>query len=222
MDTDADLHIGFREFEVRLARSGKVELVSAIPIERPAADTRRASAATSARSRPCSAAAPTIFSTKHRDAGAAAARRESRVLDGDVVGDHNGLDRDPLGELGRHLEVHDVARVVLHEVQHSGAGIDRFVASRIWSGVGEVKISPQTAASSIPKPTKPACSGSCPLPPPLRIATVPCGFGAGAVHDAMRVVDLSSGCAAASPTSDSASTSAGAVDELLHASSVAR
>ena len=49
------------------------------------------------------------------------------------------------------------------------------IASNILSGVGEVNTSPQTAASSIPSATKPACAGSCPLPPPETIAT-PCSF----------------------------------------------
>src|SRR6185295_4224589 len=46
-------------------------------------------------------------------------------------------------------------------------------AARIWSGVGEVKTCPGQAASSIPWPTKPKCSGSCPLPPPEMSATFP-------------------------------------------------
>src|SRR5208282_100652 len=45
-------------------------------------------------------------------------------------------------------------------------------ASTIWSGVGEVKTCPGQAASSIPVPTKPICSGSCPLPPPEIKATL--------------------------------------------------
>src|SRR6266702_461841 len=48
-------------------------------------------------------------------------------------------------------------------------------ASIIWSGVGEVKTWPGHAASSMPRPTKPACSGSCPEPPPEISATLP-GF----------------------------------------------
>src|SRR5712675_344280 len=50
-------------------------------------------------------------------------------------------------------------------------------ASIIWSGVGEVKTWPGQAASSMPRPTKPACSGSCPEPPPEIRATLP-GFNA--------------------------------------------
>src|ERR671914_54052 len=46
-----------------------------------------------------------------------------------------------------------------------------FVASSIWSGVGEVKTSPGHAASSIPRPTNPPCIGSCPGPPPGTIPT---------------------------------------------------
>src|SRR5712672_3446662 len=46
-------------------------------------------------------------------------------------------------------------------------------ASIIWSGVGEVKTWPGQAASSMPRPTKPACNGSCPEPPPEIRATLP-------------------------------------------------
>src|SRR4051812_20337914 len=46
-------------------------------------------------------------------------------------------------------------------------------AASIWSGVGEVKTCPGQAASSMPWPTKPACSGSCPDPPPDTSATLP-------------------------------------------------
>src|ERR1700676_2989503 len=46
-------------------------------------------------------------------------------------------------------------------------------AAIIWSGVGEVKIWPGQAASSMPWPTKPLCSGSCPAPPPDTNATLP-------------------------------------------------
>src|SRR4030095_3877427 len=79
-------------------------------------------------------------------------------------------------------------------------------ASSIWSGVGEVKTWPGQAASSIPRPTKPACSGSCPEPPPEISATLP-GF-----KDRRRT-NLRSGprsrisaCAAAKPSRLSSST----------------
>src|SRR3954465_10363667 len=42
------------------------------------------------------------------------------------------------------------------------------VAASIWSGTGEVKTSPGQAASSMPRPTKPPCSGSGPGAPPRR------------------------------------------------------
>src|SRR4029453_7092828 len=46
------------------------------------------------------------------------------------------------------------------------SGSRAVAAATIWSGVGEVKICPGQAASSMPCPTNPACRGSCPLPPP--------------------------------------------------------
>src|SRR5207237_44030 len=50
------------------------------------------------------------------------------------------------------------------------------VAASIWSGVGEVNTLPAHAASSIPSPTNPPCSGSWPEPPPETRPTLPC-FG---------------------------------------------
>src|SRR5271170_8088919 len=47
------------------------------------------------------------------------------------------------------------------------------MAATIWSGVGEVNTWPGQAASSIPRPTKPACRGSWPEPPPEINATLP-------------------------------------------------
>ena len=94
---------------------------------RPPAFTRLATSATSARLRPCSAAAPAIFSTQHRDADPAPARGVQAVLDGDVVIDHDRGDVDAglcRGELGGHLEVHEVAGVVLDDVQDAGAAVD--------------------------------------------------------------------------------------------------
>ena len=65
---------------------------------------------------------------EHGDADAAAAGRVEAVLDRDVVVDDDRLDLDALalGQLGRHLEVQDVAGVVLDDVQHAGAAVDGF------------------------------------------------------------------------------------------------
>src|SRR4029450_3693533 len=48
-----------------------------------------------------------------------------------------------------------------------------FVAASIWSGTGEVNTSPGHAASSMPSPTNPPCSGSWAQPPPRARATIP-------------------------------------------------
>src|SRR3982074_525716 len=55
----------------------------------------------------------------------------------------------------------------------SPAAAMRRAAAGMRSGVGEVKTGPGHAASSIPCPTKPVCSGSCPEPPPDTSATLP-------------------------------------------------
>src|SRR4029450_9340437 len=63
---------------------------------------------------------------EHRAADPAPALGVERVLDGHVVVDDHALDLDPgvLAQVGRHLEVHDVARVVLDDVQDPGPGVD--------------------------------------------------------------------------------------------------
>ena len=61
-----------------------------------------------------------------RHADAPPARRVQRVLDRDVVVRDDRLDLDLAGhELGRHLEVQDVAGVVLDDVEDAGAAVDR-------------------------------------------------------------------------------------------------
>ena len=111
---------------VGLPAAGTVHEVSAMPIERPFALTSRQMSATSFRGRCSSAAAPGDLLHQHRGADAAAPGRVQGVLHGDVVVDHDRLDVGALGaaELGRHLEVHDVAGVVLDDVHDAGAAVD--------------------------------------------------------------------------------------------------
>ena len=96
------------------------------------------------------------------------------------------------------------------------------VAASIWSGTGEAaNISPAQAASSMPKPTKPPCRGSCPEPPPETMPTLP---GRGASPRTMILFwwsILSSGWAASIPRSASVHHGFGIVDELLHQASSA-
>src|SRR6266851_2934982 len=87
-----------------------------------------------------------------------------------------------------------------------------FVAASICPGTGEVKTSPGAAASSMPRPTKPPCSGSWPDPPPEINATLPF---LGAPLRTMIWLATSyrsrSGWAAASPFRDSFTTAAGSL-----------
>ena len=64
---------------------------------------------------------------EHGGADAPAARRVEVVLDRHVVVDDHAGDLDVLvvGQFGGHLEVQHVACVVLHDVQHPGAAVDR-------------------------------------------------------------------------------------------------
>src|SRR5580658_1644867 len=110
--------------KVGLPAAGTVHEVSAMPMLRALALTLRHSSATSASDRPCSAAAPQIFSAS---TVAPTPRGVQAVLDGHVVVDDYRLDLDAVlaGQVRRHLEVQDVAGVVLHDVQHAGAAVDR-------------------------------------------------------------------------------------------------
>src|SRR3954468_14405183 len=86
------------------------------------------------------------------------------------------------------------------------------VAASIWSGTGEVNTSPGHAASSMPSPTKPPCSGSWPEPPPEIRATLPCtGAPARTTICASASERRMSPCAAAKPASDSRTSSAGSL-----------
>src|SRR5690606_8316627 len=74
-------------------------------------------------------------------AHAAAACGVEAVLYGDVVVDHDArhFDTLSLAHLGGHLEVHDVAGVVLDDVQHTCAAVDGFGGFQhlVGSGAGE-------------------------------------------------------------------------------------
>src|SRR3954454_238236 len=89
------------------------------------------------------------------------------------------------------------------------------VASSTWSGTGDVNTSPAQAASSIPGPTNPPCSGSWPDPPPETMPTLP-GTGASARKSTRLAWSTrSSGCAAATPRRASRTTSAGSLTNFF-------
>ena len=129
----------------------------------------------SARFMCCSAAAPSSFSMRTVRPTPRRPAVYKAVLHCDVVVGKNGLDVNAsrLQHVGREIEVHNVAGVVLNDMQNSAAPLTALLASYIWSGVGLVKTAPGQAASSMPLPTKPPCIGSWPLPPPETRATLP-------------------------------------------------
>ena len=106
------------------------------------------------------AAAPQIFSTAIT---AAVPRRPGPSSLSVATSSSTSTDStSAAGHLGRHAEVHDVAGVILDDVDDPVPRSIAAVAASTWSAVGLAKMPPGTAASSIPRPTKPVCSGSCP------------------------------------------------------------
>src|SRR6185369_125452 len=79
-------------------------------------------------------------------------------------------------------------------------------AASIWSGVGDVNTWPGQAASSMPLPMKPQCSGSWPEPPPEISTTLDGARCLRVTKVGSRCSDSRSPCAAAIPCSDSASS----------------
>ncbi len=107
-------------------------------MERVRAFTFSPSDTSAARSAPFSAAAPTSLLDHQRSGDAAPAGRVERIVHGDVVigDDARRLAAD---HLCRHLEVHDVAVIVLDDEDHPGAGVDglRRLQHLVWRRRGE-------------------------------------------------------------------------------------
>jgi len=105
---------------------------------------------------------------EHGDPDAAAPGREEAVLDRDVVVRHDGHHLGAVlgsGELGRHLEVHDVARVVLHDVQHTRTAVDEVVGGEHLVGGGGGEHLAGTGGVEHPPPDVPAVQGLVPGAP---------------------------------------------------------
>ncbi|CAM5265386.1 hypothetical protein SGLAM104S_01266 [Streptomyces glaucescens] len=88
-------------------------------------------------------------------------------------------------------------------------------ARTIWSGTGEVNTSPGQAAESIPGPTNPPCSGSCPDPPPETSATFPETGASRRTITRFSTSTVSSGCAAAMPRRASDTTVSGTLISIF-------
>src|SRR6201993_1036252 len=92
-------------------------------------------------------------------------------------------------------------------------------AARMRSGVGEVKTWPGQAASSMPCPTNPECSGSWPEPPPDKRATLPGVRWRRNTNGAVSPMRTMSACAAQNPARLSLTTSSTALISFFMAPS---
>jgi hypothetical protein len=88
-------------------------------------------------------------------------------------------------------------------------------ARTIWSGTGDVNTSPGQAAESIPGPTNPPCSGSCPEPPPEIRATFPATGASRRTITRFSTSTVSSGWAAAIPRRASVTTVSGTLINIF-------
>ena len=107
--------------------AGTVQLVSAMPIDRPCGVDPLGERHDGVEVVALLGGRADDLLQQHGDADAAASRGPGRVLDRDVVVVTTVCDPDARvggGQLAGHLEVHDVAGVVLHDVQHAGARVD--------------------------------------------------------------------------------------------------
>ena len=103
-----------------------MQLVRAMPIDRALALTCTATSVTSASEPPDLGLRPGDLLEQDGRADAAPTGGVQRVLDRDVVVDDDRGDLDLAGdEVRRHLEVEDVAGVVLDDVEDTGAAVDR-------------------------------------------------------------------------------------------------
>src|SRR4051795_3978942 len=178
VDADADLHLVRAEREVRLAgrrrdaRRQRHAHAAALVVH-VAADVRDVLERLALLGR---RAADLL--REHGHADAAPAGRIEAVLDGHVVVRHHRRDLDPLGgrELRGHLEVHDVARVVLDDVQDAGPTVHglRGLVHLVRRGRGEHlartggvehAVADEAALHRLPPPPPPRGG---PPPPPRR------------------------------------------------------
>ena len=139
VDADPDLHLVVGQLEGRPARRrhGAARQRHAHRCG-PAPFTGAARSATAARSRPSSAAAPDDLLQQHRERRRRGARR-CRACPAPRRRRRSTTERTSMPsvgrELGGHLEVHHVAGVVLHDVQHARRRRrSACVAASIWSG----------------------------------------------------------------------------------------
>ena len=147
---------------------------SATASEREPSATSRPSAATALEALAALGGRAADLLDRDHGGGAAAAGTVVLRVGREIVGDDHRLDRDPVVDrvIAREAEVDDVAGVVLDDVHDAAAAArPRRWRRAICTIDGLAKIPPGTAASSIPRPTKPVCSGSWPEPPPEITAT---------------------------------------------------
>jgi hypothetical protein len=172
--------------------------------------TLRETSATAARSRPSSAAAPAILLSRMVAATSAAPGGVEAVLDGDVVVHDDGLDLDVLGggQLGGHLEVHDVAGVVEHDVQHARAAVHALRGREHLVGHRGGEHLAGTRGVEATRADESALQRLVPRPAAETMPTLPCTGASPRKTTLFSWSTRSCGCASSTPRNASVTTSA--------------
>ena len=156
---------------------------------------------------------------EHGDPHAAPAGRIEAVLDRDIVIRNDGRDLDTglcSSELGGHLEVHDVAGVVLHDVQDAGAAVDAL--GRLEHLVGYRRGEDFTGAGSVQHSVadEPAVQWLVARPAARDQSDLSRHRSVGAVDDLVGVIDAEVWVCCLDPEQCFGHHVGRVVDELLH------
>ncbi len=219
VDTHADLHLVVGQVERRLAGRGHRATRQGHAHRAASAVDRLREGDELVEAAPLLGRGAHELLEQHREADPAATRGVERVLHGDVVVHDDRLHLDTglhRGELGGHLEVHDVAGVVLHDVQHASAAVDLF-RGRLHL-VGRRRGEDLSGAGRVehPEAHEPAVQRFVTRPAATHERDGAVVFRGRAVDDAIHVVDPLRGVRRLDALESIGEYRLGGVDQFLH------